>query len=68
MILWITGLSASGKSYITSGISKRLGVGYKNKKYGVNFYSYNDIIILGRYIDKKILSGTDSVMIGKDKL
>tara|TARA_B100000287_G_scaffold306970_1_gene290120 strand:- start:450 stop:1028 length:579 start_codon:yes stop_codon:yes gene_type:complete len=68
MILWITGLSASGKSYITSGIVKNLGVGYKNNKHNVPFYSYNDIIVLARNINEKVLRGTDGVMVGKNKL
>ena len=50
MIVWITnGGSASGKSTINYEVVKSLGVGYKNKNHSVPFYSFNDIISIGRY-------------------
>jgi cytidylate kinase len=69
MIVWITGPSASGKSTINFKVVEELGVGYKNKKHSVDFYEFNDIIIIGRYSNSgRTLNGTDGVMVGKDKL
>ena len=69
MIIWITGPSASGKSTINYKVVEGLGVGYKNKKHSVPFYSFDDIIAIGRYITPgKQLNGTDGIMVGKDKL
>ena len=67
MIVWITGPSASGKSTINYEVVKSLGVGYKNKNHSVPFYSFNDIISIGRYNQPgKTLNGMDGVMVGKD--
>ena len=69
MIIWITGPSASGKSTINYKVIEGLGAGYKNKKHFVPFYSFDDIIAIGRYITPgKQLNGTDGIMVGKDKL
>ena len=69
MIIWITGPSASGKSTINYEVVSRLGVGYKNKKDGIPFYSFYDIMVIGRYSGPgKTLNGTDGVMVGKDRL
>ena len=67
MIVWITGPSASGKSTINYKVVESLGVGYKNINYSVPFYSFNDIISIGRYNQPgKTLNGMDGVMVGKD--
>ena len=69
MIIWITGPSASGKSTINYKVVEGLGVGYKNKKHSVPFYSFDDIIAIGRYSKPgRTLNGTDGVMVGKNKL
>ena len=69
MIVWITGSSASGKSTINYKVIENLGVGYKNKKHSVPFYSFDDIIAIGRYVAPgRQLNGTDGIMVGKDKL
>ena len=69
MIVWITGPSASGKSTINYKVVESLGVGYRNKKHSVDFYSFNDIIAIGRYSKPgRTLNGTDGVMVSKDKL
>ena len=69
MIAWITGPSASCKSTINYKVLEGLGAGYKNKKHSVPFYSFNDIIAIGRYnTPGRQLNGTDGIMVGKDKL
>ena len=65
----LLGLGASGKSTINYKVVESLGVGYRNKKHSVDFYSFNDIIAIGRYSKlSETLNGTDGVMVGKDKL
>lgn len=69
MIIWIVGCSASGKSTINYSVVKGLGVGYRNKKHSISFYSFNDIIAVGRYARPgRLLNGTDGIMEGKEKL
>ena len=69
MIIWLIGPSASGKSTINYKVVERLGPGYKNKKHSIPFYSFDDIITIGRYhTSGRELNGTDGVMAGKDKV
>ena len=68
MIIWITGISASGKSTMYYKVLSRLGVGYKNMNDCIPFYTFNDIITIGRYSQSgKTLNGTDGVMVSKDR-
>jgi len=68
MLIWITGISASGKSTMYYKVLSRLGVGYKNINDWIPFYSFNDIATVGRYAHSgKTLNGTDGVMVSKDR-
>jgi len=69
MIIWITGVSASGKSTVCYKVLDELGIGYKNINDRIPYHSFGDIITVGRYSQAgKTLNGLDGVMVSKDRL
>jgi hypothetical protein len=69
MILWILGGTASGKSTICYKVIENLGVGYKGKVGNIPYWTFTDILVVGRHIKSGyVLNGLDGVMATQKEL